>query len=251
MSRRTLLPCALLLLLLPGFPSASAQEEEPAAAAGERRSYPITTMPSRRALEDGNGHFAIGELELALERYHAGYDPVAPHPTLVYNLATTFHHLDRLPEAILWYRRGDAADPWLEENLWLARRSLGTQNLPLTGAVGWFTARRPALLTASVALAWLSLGVALLGARLPRAVWATSVGLALCLYLVAVVIEWKGPREAVLMEDCLSPAGELPAGSEVWVWPASGERRAIAGVESMSCGEDQLVWIHDSKGSGR
>src|SRR5262245_59538298 len=73
------------------------------------------------ALREGNRRFHAGDLEEAMEAYAAGYD--GADPLLAYNLGTTAHHLDRLPEALLWYRRaiasdsGGAGNPWLRDNL--------------------------------------------------------------------------------------------------------------------------------------
>lgn len=171
------------------------------------------------ALNEGNRFFREGEIEEAVEAYEAGYSATNPNPTLVYNLATALHHVDRLPEAILWYRRAEGSDdPWLAENLWLARRSLGSQVLPASGLVGLLARSKTALRWTAVVLAWLAfLGVVVFHQRSPSWLNATLASLALVLYLTAFAVGRWGPRPSVLMEDCITSAGELPAGTEAWV----------------------------------
>lgn len=183
------------------------------------------------ALNEGNRLFRSGQLQEAAQAYEGGYAAEAPHPTLIYNLGTTLHHLDRLPEAILWYRRGGASqDPWLQENLWLARRSLGSQTLPPGGLFGHLTENAWLLRTAGVVLAWLTLAVFLVVPRLPWWSLASLACLTVLLYGGAWGLERWGPAPAVLLQDCSTPAGDLPAGTEVWVqqagdaWRLSGSR---------------------------
>jgi tetratricopeptide (TPR) repeat protein len=170
------------------------------------------------ALNEGNRLFRNGQLEAAVDAYRAGYSPDAPHPTLAYNLGTALHHLDRLPEAILWYRRaGDSDDPWVAENLWLARRSLGTQALPPGGLAGVLAPRADLLRWLAVLCAWGAAAMVVARRELP--LWAAAVALAACvaLYGTAVAVERWGPRPAVLLAACATSAGELPAGTEAWV----------------------------------
>lgn len=226
------LACAALVAFsLAWAPEVRAQEAADAAARS------VTD-----ALREGNRLFAQGDLEGALRAYQAGFRPEAPHPTLVYNTATTLHHLERLPEAMLWYRRGDAEDPWLQENLWLARRSLGSQRLGISGLAAFMAKRSGLLFGAAVALAWLSL-LAALWQRLPRRVWASALGLALLLWLSSWLVARSAPREAVLLDDCAAAAGELPAGTELWFWPSEGETLAVVGFAETSCSAQAIGWI--------
>ncbi|RMH20168.1 MAG: hypothetical protein D6696_08760 [Acidobacteria bacterium] len=199
-----------------------------AAAAGGLRAGGEAGDPVA-ALNEGNRLFRDGRLEEAAAAYEAGWDPASPHPTLAYNLGTTLHHLDRLPEAILWYRRaGDAApDPWLEENLWLARRTLGSQVLPAGGVEGLISRHRQALRLAAAAVAWLVLGLLVALPRTPAWVLVLLAALAASLYAGAGLAERFGARPAVLLADCSTPAGDLPAGTEAWVRPLAGERYRI------------------------
>lgn len=170
------------------------------------------------ALNEGNRLFRNGELEAAVEAYRAGYSPDAPNPTLAYNLGTALHHLGRLPEAILWYRRaGDSDDPWLAENLWLARRSLGTRALPAGGLVGVLAPRPDVLRWLAVLCAWGAAAAVVARRKLP--LWTAAAAFAACvaLYGGGAALERWGPRPAVLLETCRTSAGELPAGTEAWV----------------------------------
>lgn len=199
-----------------------------------------TAVDSQAALNEGNRLFRDGRLEEAVTAYRAGYSPDAPHPTLLYNLGTALHHLDRLPEAILWYRRAAGSDdPWLEENLWLARRSLGSQVLPAGGTIGWLGRHTGALRLVAIALAWLTLLLVLASPRMPS--WALiAVSLStFALYGGAVAIDRWGPRPAVILGDCFTAAGDLPAGTEAWVrrraggWMISGSEKVVCPQEAV------------------
>lgn len=196
------------------------------------------------ALNEGNRLFRNGQLDDALEAYRSGYRPKTPHPTLVYNLATTLHHLDRLPEAILWYRRGASSeDPWLEENLWLARRGLGSQILPPGGLSGHLAHLSPILRGSAIALAWLSLLGCLAWRSMPLWILPTAASLAILLYACAFGVERWGPRPAVLLTDCSTAAGDLPAGTEAWVTPVVNGSWKISGVEGASCSGESLELV--------
>ena len=187
-----------------------------------------------RALSEGNDLVAAGELEQAAAVYQSGYDPARPHPTLVYNLGTVLHRLDRLPEAVLWYRRGpQSEDPWLQENLWLARRGLGSQQLP-GGTLGALASQSDRLALAGVAIAWLFLFLVSFSERLPRRLPAAAGLLAVLLYASAFGLHRWGPRPAVLLVDCESADVELPAGTEAWVQPR-GDAWQVAGASHAVC----------------
>lgn len=101
-----------------------------------------TPADPQAALAEGNRRFAKDEIAAALEAYIRGYagrsagrsaggspavDGALAH-ALAYNAGTCAMQLGRLPEALLWYRRAEAiapGDPWLRDNLALARRALG------------------------------------------------------------------------------------------------------------------------------
>ncbi|HKV07143.1 MAG TPA: tetratricopeptide repeat protein [Thermoanaerobaculia bacterium] len=173
------------------------------------------------ALREGNRLFEEGELEEAMTAYAAGYGRGAPgvDPLLAYNLGTTAHHLGRLPEALLWYRRAEAAahdDPWLAENLETLQRSLGAPDGP--SPLWAFGARAGRWLSvAGVALAWAALAFFALGRR-SGALGAVAL-LACAAFAGGFLLDRKGPRPGVLLESC--PAGKegLPAGTEVVVVP--------------------------------
>jgi tetratricopeptide (TPR) repeat protein len=212
---------ALLLALLAATATAGAQQVDPQAA-----------------LHHGNRLFRDGQIEAAVDAYLAGYSSRAPHPILLYNLGTALHHQGRLPEAILWYRRAaesDAGDPWLEDNLWLARRGLGSQNLPPGDPLGWLRRHAGGLRLAAVALAWLSLLVVVAAPKMPAWWLAAAALLATSAYGGATAVERWGPRPAVLLEDCLTGSGELPAGTEAWVRRTTGDQWQIAGAGDAAC----------------
>ena len=206
-----------------------------AAGGGEPQADP------QEALVEGNRLFREGQLEEALDAYRSGYSPDLPHPTLLYNTATTLHHLDRLPEAILWYRRAQSTDDaWLAENLWLARRSLGSQPLPAGGLFGWLGGRTVLLKLVAVLISWITLVLLVAWGRAPAWLPASAFALAALLYVGALGVERWGPHPAVLLEECVTSAGEVPAGTEAWVsrtadggWSLSGTSGAVCPPESV------------------
>jgi len=139
--------------------------------------------------------------------------------------------------------RGDAEDPWLQENLWLARRSLGSQRLGVSGLAAFMAERSDHFFAAAVAAAWLSL-LAAAWPRVPRGAWAATLGVAMLLWLGAWLMARHAPRQAVLLEECATAAGELPAGTELWLWPSDEESSlAVAGVADARCLEETVGWI--------
>ncbi len=201
-------------------------------------------VDSQTALNEGNRHFRDGRLDQAVTAYEAGYSAKSPHPTLLYNLGTTLHHLDRLPEAILWYRRAAASDdPWLAENLWLARRSLGSQILPAGGSVGWLGRHTGALRLVAIAIAWLILLLVLSSPKMPGWALITVSLLTVTLYGSAAAIDRWGPRPAVILSDCFTSAGDLPAGTEAWVSRGADGRWTISGSENVVCPAETIELI--------
>ncbi len=222
-----------------------------AAGCAARDTAPPAADATRAALDAGNRLFRAGEVEAAVVAYLDGYSPRAPHPTLLYNLGTALHHAGRLPEAILWYRRAAraatsnapllwrAGDPWLEENLWLARRSLGSQALPPAGLSSSLAGHTGGLRWAAIAIAWILLLLVVTRDSVPLRAVLTAAALAMALFGGAAAVERWGPRPAVILEDCPTPAGTLPAGTEVWVHPGTGVWR-ISGPGNPSCPPDAL-----------
>ncbi len=177
---------------------------------------------SQEALREGNRLFRRGDLEAALEAYRAGYH--GDDPVLAYNLGTTAHHLGRLPEAVLWYRRAEEmagdGDLWLTQNLADARRALDAVHLAPPAPWGLLEAHRHRLAWFAVGLAWLSLGFLLAARRRTsrRALRTADCAgiLALVLFSTAVLSASLAPTPAVLLEPCGSGDSRLAAGSEVW-----------------------------------
>jgi len=188
------------------------------------------TDPSA-ALALGNRRFAAGDLDGALAAYASGLAPGRPDRLLAYNLGSTAHHLGRLPEAVLWYRRAAAGDSrmesdrWLAENLASARGELQQAGVPPPDTDSpWIAARglaRPLVWT-GVAVSWAALPLFLL---LPspwrRRLVATAAVLAVAAFAVGAALPYAAPRAAVLLAPC---GDALPAGSEVLVRAVRGGR---------------------------
>lgn len=206
-----------------------------------------TSAPSdpATALREGNRRFHEGDFEGAMEAFAAGWD--GSDPVLAYNLGTTAHHLERLPEALLWYRRAEAVrggDPWLEDNLELVRAELDASSTEvvshrMSGGWGFWMENRQRLALLGAVLAW---GVlpALLLTRSPRARRAAVAAVAVLAglpYLGAFLLDALGPRGAVLLRDCPGPGGGLAAGSEVRVFPEPDGRWRVpeGGGSSLVC----------------
>lgn len=201
----------------------------------------VGEVDSQAALNEGNRLFREDQLAAAAEAYRAGYSPHAPHPTLLYNLGTTLHHLGELPEAILWYRRAHAEDDtWLEENLWLARRSLGSQQLPPGGTFGWLGNHAGLLQGLAIALSWATLFTLIVWSRAP--LWLPLLGalLAASLFGGALAVERWGPHPAVVLEDCSSASADVPAGTEAWVTRRSDGGWNLSGTAQVVCPPDSV-----------
>jgi tetratricopeptide (TPR) repeat protein len=200
---------------------------------------------ARDALARGNRLARRGELEAAVDAYAAGLGDggggveSAGDAALAYNLGTTYHRLGRLPEALLWYRRAAAAgsDPWLRENLDLARAELSAARFPPAGVLGRLAPHPAATGAAAALFAWAAMFLYLarrrLQRRLPEALadgaWAAAALLALAAWTAGAALSAWGPRPAVLLDAC---GGELTEGSEVWVVPAGDDGWAVSGASS-------------------
>ena len=125
------------------------------------------------------------------------------------------------------------AGPWLEENLWLARRVLGSQALPIGGSLGWLCRHVDSLRLAGIVVAWLTLLAILAGPRIPGWSIAVAAFVAGSLYFGAAAVERWGPRPAVVLEDCRTATAELPAGTEAWVRPTADGRWRISGSDEI------------------
>ena len=239
-----------MLGLMLAAPTIAAATPVPAAPSTGRTSEPETTTRSALessgplfALQEGNRLFEAGDLEGAIAAYRLGHDPEKPNSTLIYNLATALHHSDQLPEAILWYRRGMPDDPWVEENLWLARKSLGSQSLPITGLYGWLANYGQMLADGLVVWVWLTfLGAALLpDNRLKSALGAAALGT--LLYLALAGVATRAPKAIVLLEDCHTRSAELPAGTEAWA-SKTQEGWRIAGADDAVCPNTSVAVVN-------
>ena len=92
--------------------------------------FALPAASSEAALEQGNRFFDRDELEPALRAYAAGYSGAGSplDAALASNAGTCALRLGRLPEALLWFRRAEAAaltDPGVRNDLSLVRQALG------------------------------------------------------------------------------------------------------------------------------
>lgn len=174
--------------------------------------------PARAALEEGNRLFARDQVEGALEAYATGWSAAGPglkglRGVLAYNAGTSALRLGRRPEALLWLRRAELAtpeDPWVQDNLRLARQSLGLRE---AGDGEAWMADGLWLQVSAIVLAWAACGLLVLARRRGRGL-VILVALLSCLAFAAgEVLDHRG-FPAVLLAAC--PGGP-PAGSEVWV----------------------------------
>jgi hypothetical protein len=197
---------------------------------------PIPPLDAASALREGNRRFHAGDLEGAIAAYASGYD--GSDPLLAYNIGTAAHHLGRLPEALLWYRRAEASgqvrDTWLRENLELVRGQLRDAGAREETGTAWsfWMGQRQRLVWIGLLLAWAALP-ALLLPRDPRVRRAAVAAVALAAGLPFAAGLWlgrNGPRAAVLLADCPGPSGSLRAGSEVRVFSADGGAWRVPGT---------------------
>ena len=203
------------------------------------------------ALREGNRLFREGRVEEAHEAYLRGYDADLPHSILFYNLGTTAHHLGRLPEAILWYRRAETLsprDPWLRDNLEIARDTLGLRPYSAPGFSGEIVRNARALYYLAALLAWAGALLWLLRGRHPPLVPLVLLGSGLLVYAGTLLASRSAPAAAVLIEDCTSTAGDLPAGSEVWVVRFGTEAIEVAaGRLSLQCQREAVAWLQSGR----
>lgn len=209
----------------------------------------VPARASEDALREGNRRFRQGDLEAAFKTYEAGYG--GDDPVLAYNLGTTAHHLGRVPEAVLWYRRsaadaGGNVDRWLAQNLESARRALEAPRLPPPAPWGFLEAYRHPVAWIAVGLAWITVGLLLVarrrGSRSPVHL-ADGIGsLAFLLFLIAVFSGAFAPTPAVLLEPCGSGEDRLVAGSEVWgrADPDGSFRIVRSDGSELACPEDSV-----------
>ncbi|HUO85847.1 MAG TPA: hypothetical protein VM617_00535 [Thermoanaerobaculia bacterium] len=231
---------------------------------------------ARRSLAEGNRLVRDGELAAAVESYAAGWNEDAQGDVagvLAYNLGTTLHRLDRRPEALLWYLRGQPLRPgdrWLNDNLGLVRRELAAPQQAPPGPLVAVAARSDALGLAAVATAWSALALLIVRRREPAAgrrrsaaggvAFALAVA-SLLLWLAATTTATLVPRPAVLLAPCggeeersdpdtpprrpgdrerqarrTPPSGgTLPPGTEVWVRPVADGGWVLAGQAPPAC----------------
>lgn len=222
-----LLPVLLSVLLLLAVPTGAVQAQEgdsDGATESEQDPPERAARSVRDTLEEGNRLFRTGRLEEALAAYRTGWDPAHPDPVLAYNLGTTAHHLGRLPEAVLWYRRaldadgGGADDLWLQENLQRARDRLGALHLPPPDFSTRFSRYRTPLWILGALAAWVALGLLLSGRHTARRAADALLVFTVLAMAAALLVPRLAARPAVVLEPCGD--GALPAGTEVWIRPA-------------------------------
>ena len=69
---------------------------------------PLQAQSLREAVEQANRLYEAGDYQQALERYQLGAADITPDPTVLYNRANCYYHLDDLDEAINLYRQAAA-----------------------------------------------------------------------------------------------------------------------------------------------
>ena len=198
---------------------------------------PAGPMDPEMAFAEGNRLFEKDEVEAALAVYARGYTGKSVLAGILsYNAGTCALRLGRLPEALLWYRRAQAAtpgDPWLRDNLEMTRRALDDPPEAALSPGAWLDRRRW-LAFAGVALAWAALAVLILGRRGTRRLLPLLALLACAAFAAGMLLDRIGPRAAVLLAACPAKSSggglpALPAGTEVWVRPATGGGWRIVG----------------------
>jgi len=203
--------------------------------------------PQVTALREGNRQFREGRLEDAYATYFAGYDTSAPHPILAYNLGTAAHHLGRLPEAILWYRRADTAnpgDPWLRENLETARATLGLQPYSAPGIAGSVSRHSQLLYYLGATVAWIGVALWMARSRSRLAPTISLLAVAVVIYGGTLLASRQAPRPAVVVDDCSGTEADLPEGSEVWIVAARHDTVELAaGSLTIACPADSVAPI--------
>jgi len=211
-----------LLALVGAFPAFGSQSAQEASTESTPSAETAENRTPKEVLEEGNRLFRLGRLEEALAVYRAGWDPKHPHAVLAYNLGTAAHHLGRLPEAVLWYRRAAAVsegDLWLTENLERARESLAAPRPGPPGLLARLVGHTAGLWILAAVAGWIGLLLQMTGLAHPEGAsrWRPADGLVvitLVLAAAALVIPRLAPEPAVVLEACGD--GALPAGAEVW-----------------------------------
>lgn len=219
--------------------SAPPEDGRSRAADSRHRPEPPFANPEA-ALGEGNRLFRAGDLSRALAIYAGAWGRSRRlDPLLAYNLGATAQHLGRLPEAILWYRRAELAQPddgWLRENLALARDAVRSQGAVSEPVAPGLLAHRQAFLIGGTLLAWGCLPLLLVPPRQRGAALLAGALLAGSTFGLGVALGHYGPKAAVLLRSCAGKSGEeLPAGSEVWVQAAPGGTWRVAGRGQLLC----------------
>lgn len=206
-----------------------------------------STVVSSAEIEEGNRLHRQGHLQAALDVYVAQLEIAGPDATLLYNLGVTAHKLERIPEAILWYRRAALeleADPWLEDNLARARRDAGTSPFRDPGFFGLRPRAAPVLVVGALILAW---GTALwLAFRPYTPTWAVVAAavLSIAAFALGRWLPEAPPWAAVLLRECAAERRVISAGSEVWVTPTpEGEWALAAPAVATSCPADAVSLV--------
>lgn len=195
------------------------------------------------ALLEGNRLFLEDKVDQALEIYEEGWtgDGSPGDAALAYNAGTSALRLGRLPEAVLWLRRAEAAvpgDPWVRNNLDAVRDALGqpAPESPLLVAAARYG---PWVALGGTVAAWALFALLALG-RPIRPGWLAALAALSCVVFAAgFLAERLSPRAAVL----LAPCPGLPAGSEIWLRPGEEEDWKIHGQKDLRCSERAIGWV--------
>ena len=114
--------------------------------------------------------------------------------------------------------------------------------MPAGGSLGWLGRHGGTLRLTAIVTGWLALLLVIAAPRFPFWGVASMALAAAALYAAAAGVDRWGPRAAVVVQDCFTAVGELPAGTEAWVRPAAGGWR-ISGTDNAVCESDTVELI--------
>ena len=123
-----------------------------------------------------------------------------------------------------------------------ARDTLGLRPFRAPGFGGEIARNARPLYYLAALLAWSGALLWLVRDRIPRLLPRVLLGSGLVLYSGILLASRWAPVAAVLVENCASATGDLPAGSEVWVIRSSPDTIEVAaGRLRLQCPEETVA----------